>query len=249
MAKGGMIFRDIGLAVLGASVFAMCGSAQAKEQRLLSANFNDIVVSGDMQINIITGKPPKAVANGDKYFLDRLIFEQSNGVLRIGYKHYTSDKGTPNAAPLIIMLSTQQLRNIIVQGNASVRVDAIKRSDPSAILLSGSGSIEIDKLIAPKVEVTINGSGKIAIGSGKVNLSTVYLDGNASYDASAFISNDLMLQQNGNATAKAQIDKTAEITNNGAGTITLTGKGICQIKQAGAATIRCDHIAGVRNKI
>jgi Putative auto-transporter adhesin, head GIN domain len=218
--------------------------AYAAERTLLMGSFEDIIIIGDMQVNIITNKAPSAKATGDKRALDSLRLDRSGTVMTIRMQDIIySDKAKPISQPLIINLTNRQVRNIAIRGNARLSVSELRQVADAKIGIDGGGDIRIGKAISDSLSASVSGNGSIHILGGSVRLTKVDMQGNGTFDAIAMPTQQLKLSQNGNATSSALIEERADITNIGAGNIDIVGKGLCFIRKAGSAIIKCAHTA------
>ncbi len=214
--------------------------AHAEKRKLLVGSFQDITVYGDMQVNILTGKKQSASAVGDRRILDLLRLERSseNLVIRI-QQPPIDDNNIRIKEPLVISLSTYQLRNISLSGNAKLRVDGIERDGTSRIILEGGGSIDVDYINADKLDVAMTGTGRVTIGKGVARESTLRIQGAGIYDTQNLQVRKFELQQNGNASVKVLAQESAIISNVGSGNIEVIGNAECFIRKAGSAVIIC----------
>lgn len=215
-------------------------NAHAAKQKLLIGGFQDVVIDGDMQVSILTGKAPSGTATGERRILDLLRTDRQSDVLTIRLQRpMNNDIAIRQTEPLVITLSAGAIRNVVLRGNAKLRVSAIDQDDSSKITLNGGGEIIVDKLNADRLVVNISGTGKVAIGGGKTRDTAVQIEGASIYDSANLKSRKFTLSQNGNATSSAQVEEGAIISNAGAGSITITGNAECFIRKAGSATINC----------
>jgi Putative auto-transporter adhesin, head GIN domain len=215
-------------------------NAYAAKQKLLIGGFQDVVIDGDMQVIVTTGKSPSGTATGERRILDLLRTDRQSDVLTIRLQRpINNDIAIRQTEPLIVTLSANAVRNITLRGNAKLRVSAIDQDDSSKIVLNGGGEIIVDQFNADRLAVNISGTGKVAFGSGKTRDAAVQIEGASIYDAANMKSRKLTLTQNGNATSSAHVEEGAIISNVGAGNITITGNAECFIRKAGSATINC----------
>lgn len=227
----------IGMLVL----LAIAGSspAQAAERKLLVASFENIQIVGDISVTVQTGKPPSAIASGDKRMIDALKLERVGTTLRVRLQDIVNNKGGPITRPLQVTLTTQAIRDGAVSGNGTLKISEVKQQNGSKMIVAGNGVILIGRLITDQLSVTINGNGRIDIGGGVTRDARVTIDGAGSFGGDKVAMRRLRLEHIGNAVSTATVAEGTDIYNRGSGNITIGGKGTCFIKQAGAATINC----------
>jgi hypothetical protein len=218
-------------------------NARAAERTFLMGSFDDIIVIGDMQVNLTTGKAPSAKASGDAKMLDALRIERTGMTLKIRMQQVlNNDKNVQATGPFIVNITNRHVRNIALRGNAVIKINAISEQARAQIGIDGGGTIEVGRLNADTLNIDLSGSGKIAVLGGKVRLARVVVKGNGTYQASALSSRTLNLTHDGNANSSASVEEKADIINTGSGSIKIAGKGLCFISKAGAASITCSHL-------
>lgn len=223
--------------------------AHAVERKLLVASFENIIVIGDIDVVIQTGKSPTAIASGDKRVLESLKLERVGTTLRVRLQDVVNnEKGVPIRQPLKVQLTTREIRDITISGNGTVAVSAIQQPNSSKMLVAGNGSISVERLVADQYSATINGNGKIALGGGVARDARVTIDGAGAFDGAKVQMRTLRLEHIGNAISTATVTEGTDIFNRGSGNITIGGKGTCFIKQAGSAAIDCAKIDTGRGK-
>jgi Putative auto-transporter adhesin, head GIN domain len=216
--------------------------ASAEQRKLLVGGFNELVIDGDMRVEIVTGKGPSAKATGDRWILDLLKLDRISETLYIRVQRSASDQNTIRIKePLVIKLTNQSIRSIKLRGNAQLTVNNVESEGVARIYLDGGGSVDIGRIKADKLDVAMSGSGKVTIGAGSARESALQMQGAGIYDAKNLKTRKFRLEQNGNATVSANVEENATLTNTGSGNITITGNAECFIRRAGSAVINCPH--------
>ena len=219
--------------------------ANAVERKLLIGSFENIVVIGDIDVSVETGKPVSAKASGDRRVLDSLKLERSGTTLRVRVLDLlNNDKRKRITEPLRVTLTTPVLQNVVLSGNGMVNVNSIKQPDAAKILISGNGKVTVNTITSDQFTADINGNGQIDVGGGLVRDARVTIIGAGEYRGAKLQARKLRLEHNGNATSSATVDEGTDIYNRGSGNMTIGGKGTCFIKLAGRATINCAKIDG-----
>ncbi len=228
---------SLGMAFACMVMFA--NAAEANDRKLLISSFEDIVVEGNILVNIITDKPPSAIVSGDRSTIDSLYLRQSGNVLTLLQKPDNNSGNNKNSAPLSINITNRAVRNIIVRGNGQVQINDMRQSGNARIRILGNGQVKIQTMAVGTLDVSISGNGVVALLSGTVGDARVSIDGSGSYLAPQLQNRNLVLTQNGGAETKANVLDHADIINDGAGMITITGKGKCSVKRKGTGVISC----------
>ncbi len=238
MGRGAFTKLSLLLAIMATALAPQ--SASAVERKLLVSRFENIVVIGDINVTIQTGKSVSGKASGDKRVLDSLKLERTGTTLRIRLQDIiNNDNGRPITEPLRVVLTTQQIRDMTVSGNGELMISEVRQPDAARMLIAGGGKITIGRLVSDQFSANINGNGRIEIGGGLVRDSRVTIVGAGEYQATRLQVRKLRLEHNGNAISSATVEEGTEIYNRGSGNITIGGRGTCFIKLAGAAAINC----------
>ena len=137
---GRSAFGKLNTAALLAVVLALPSSASAVERKLLVASFENIVVIGDINVTVQTGKSPSAIASGDKRVLESLKLERVGTTLRVRLQDIVNnDKGRPITEPLRVTLTTQGIKNMTLSGNGALTISEVKQQTASRMLIAGNG--------------------------------------------------------------------------------------------------------------
>lgn len=242
-------FGGLGTATLLAAVLSLPSSASAVERKLLVASFENIVVIGDINVTVQTGKSPSAIASGDKRVLESLKLERVGTTLRVRLQDIVNnDKGRPITEPLRVTLTTQGIKNMTLSGNGALTISEVKQQTASRMLIAGNGKITIGLLIADQFSANINGNGKVDIGGGMARDAQVMIDGAGEFQGEKLQMRKLRLEHAGNAVSSATVEEGTDIYNRGSGNITIGGRGTCFIKLAGNAAISCAKIDSSNSK-
>ncbi len=224
---------------------AIASPANAIERKLLVASFENIVVIGDIDVTVETGKPVSAKSSGDRRVLDSLKLERTGTTLRIRVLDLLNDdKRKPVTEPLRVTLTTPVIQNVVLSGNGRISVSAIKQPDTAKIAILGNGKVTVGNLIADKLTADIDGNGQIDLGGGAVRDGRVTIVGAGEFGGPKLLMRKLRLEHNGNGKSSATVAEGTEITNRGSGNIDIGGAGSCFIKLAGRAAINCTKIDG-----
>ena len=220
------------------TTFALLAAASvsAADQRFSIGSYDELIVEGDIIVNLETGKAPSAKAQGPREKLGALRVERQGKVLRIrsvGLQSGQNDKG-----PVTIAVTGRDIKRLALIGSGRINATALT-ADTTRIELRGSGSIDVVSLKAFKLISMIAGNGRLNIANAVVVNTELAIDGSANFISAGFVTQNLKLIHNGPASTLMTVNNNAEINNTGAGSITIEGNGTCNIRKAGSATINC----------
>ena len=217
------------------AVFA-AASVSAADQRFSIGNYDELIVEGDIIVNLETGKAPSAKAQGPRDRLSALRVERQGNVLRI--RSVALQSGQSDKGPVTISVTGRNIKRVALIGSGKISANMLD-AETTRIELRGSGSIEVASLKAFKLISMIAGNGRLNIVKADVVNTELAIDGGASFISAGFVTQNLKLVHNGPASTLMTVSNNAEINNTGAGSITIEGSGTCNVLKAGSATINC----------
>lgn len=227
----------------GAMVLAVAfvsGSLSAAERSFSVYGYDDVRITGPVNVEIETGKGMSARAEAaDRATLDRVSLRRNGSQLVISMdnrtdqtNHYQKD------APVTVYLGSYEIKKITHSGTGTVKLDKLSGRTPRA-QLGGFGVMDIGSVDADILEVAMQGGGQISI-AGKAGDARINLLGSSMFNAPDLIVKDLQLNQRGPAQSHVSATREAKVSNSGTGTITVDGKANCLVKSDGAAQIICN---------
>lgn len=220
------------------ATFAMfaAASVSAADQRFSIGNYDELIVEGDIIVNLETGKAPSAKAQGPRDKLGALRVERQGNVLRI--RSVALQSGQSDKGPVTIAVTGRNIKRLALIGSGRINANALD-ADTTRIELRGSGSIDVASLRAFRLVSMIAGNGRLNITKAVVVNTELAIDGSANFISAGFVTQNLKLVHNGPASTLMTVSNNAEINNTGAGSITIEGNGTCNVRKAGSATINC----------
>jgi hypothetical protein len=226
------------LAALGC--FALSAPASAAERRYSVVDFDRVVVEGPYAVRLTTGRPSTAVATGSQAGLERVTVEVQGRTLRIR-PNRTAWGGYPGTVtgPVTIELSTRDLRSALVSGPGSLAID---RASGLRIELGveGSGRIVAGNLRADNLVLGVVGSGGIqAAGTAEQLRASVH--GTGDLDASALRSDGANITTDTAGTVRAAVKDNATVTASGIGEVEIIGRPACTVRGLSAGRVRCSN--------
>jgi hypothetical protein len=152
-----MDMRLIAAAVtLAALALAATAPAHAADQNFSVGNFEELIVEGDIIVNLEVGKAPAAKATGPRDRLGALRINREGNVVRIrltGVQANRTDSG-----PVTVALSGRNIRRLALVGTGKINANMIN-VDKAKLELRGAGSIEVAELKASGLTAMLAGNG------------------------------------------------------------------------------------------
>ena len=224
---------------LAAALAAPAAPAAAAERSYSVTDFDRIVVEGPFTVRLATGRPSSATATGSAQALERVSVEVTGRTLRIRPNRAISSgsSGGGAAGPVSIAVSTRELRAATVTGPADLAID---RASGLRLELSleGTGRIAVPSVSADNLVVGIIGSGRIQLaGTAKELRASVH--GWADLDASALTAQGASVVTDSAGRVALTVAREAAVTSNGIGEVEILGRGTCNVTGLSAASVRC----------
>jgi Putative auto-transporter adhesin, head GIN domain len=210
--------------------------AHAAERSFLVGSFEDVIVEGDIIVDLQTGLAPSAKASGDKDRLGSLKIDRQGTIVRIRLQGIGANRASTE--PLRVALTGRNVKKLVVQGNGKISVNGLDMQQ-TRLEIRGSGEIDVARIKSERLVALLIGAGKLTVAGGTVRDGDVTIDGSPTLVLSGTAMQKLRLNQNGPANSHFQVNDSAEITNSGTGKITIDGTATCFVRKAGGASIDC----------
>ena len=222
------------------TLFVTCAlaasQAQAVSRNFGVNSFDRVRVEGPYRVKLTTGVAPFASASGSATALDRITIEVQGRTLII-HNGQSSWGGYPgqDPGPVEIRVGTHDLDQAMLTGSGSLDIDKVKGLTFN-LTVQGSGLATIGQASVDQLRADIAGTGGAVIAGSALKL-TANMRGTSSLDALGLKINDASITADGAATVKANVTNSATITGSGPATFVLTGKPACTSKVAGSASV------------
>lgn len=225
------------------AAFALCSAASisAADQRFTVGNFDEVVVEGEIIVNLVSGKAPSAIATGPQGKVGAVHVDRQGTVLHI--RSNPVPHGQRETGPVTVNLTGRDVKRLALIGAGKITADSLNK-DTVRIEMRGAGSINVGNLKAFRLMTIISGNGVLTVTKGDVVNGEVAIDGGASFISAGLVVQNLKLVHNGPASTLLTVTNTAELNNNGTGSITIEGSGTCVIRKAGSGAINCKKVQG-----
>lgn len=201
-------------------------------------SFDRVSVQGPFAVIVTSGKPPSARASGDPVALERVQVRVEGRTLLVrpaasGWVGYPGRE----PAPAVVRVSTQAIASAALTGSGSLEVDRLTGARVS-VTNEGSGRITIGRLEADVASLGAVGSGGIAV-AGRAKQASLLARGAASVDAAGLSVADLALTSETAGAMTVDAIRSAKVSASGAGAVTITGTAACQVTRRGLGPLAC----------
>ena len=212
--------------------------AAAAERRFSVTDFERIVVEGPYIVRLSVGRATSATASGSQAALDRVSIDVTGQTLRIRRNRSTWG-GNPGAqeGPLTIDVTTRNLRAARLIGPASLDIDraAGLRVD---LIVEGSGRLRAANVAADNLSLGLAGSGRLEI-AGTAEILNADIQGTGDVEASQLRADQATIIAGTTGEVTLQVERVATVNAYGLGNVTVAGGADCTIRGPSADLVRC----------
>lgn len=199
-------------------------------------SFTKVRVEGPYKVALTTGVAPFARASGSANGLDRVEIDVRGDTLVID-TNPSAWGGYPgeNPGPVEVSIGTHDLNSAVLTGAGSI---VINRVEGLSFVLSvqGSGAAQIDDVAADQMQVNLAGTASARL-KGRTMRLTALVRGMSSLDAGKLAGPDTHITADGSATIDANATDTARVDAWGPATIRFTGHPSCILKVSGSTSV------------
>jgi hypothetical protein len=224
--------------VFAFALVAAASPASAVDRTYSITDFERVIVEGPFVVRLTTGRSTTARASGTREAIERLTLDVTGRTLRIrrGRAADGRDRGV-QAGPVTIELTTRQLRAASLLGPGSFDIDRLEglRVDLS---VQGSGRIRAGRVEADNLTLGVIGSGRMEIsGTAESVRATIY--GSADLEASGLVVEEARIMTNSLGNVALTVRREADVNAEGIGPVVISGRGTCNVRGPGASQVSC----------
>lgn len=200
--------------------------------------FTGVEVAGPDDVTIRQGDAFSISARGRQATLDRLEIKLDGTRLVIGRKREGFRFSSRDEDDLDIAITMPRLMAVRLTGSGSVDADRVD-GDAVEAALTGSGDLKVAKLTGKSAKIAASGSGNVEIGGGTIGSGELGVTGSGNIDADALVATVLAVSVTGSGNVDAQATGKADVRVLGSGDAKVTGGATCTTKQTGSGTATC----------
>ena len=207
------------------------GSGQINSEVREVRSFSRVAVSGSGELTLVQGDTESLTIETDENLLPLIKSEVSHGELRIGWDRV-------NLRPthkIHYQLRVKDLDSLHLSGSLHANTGPIKTGQLE-LSVSGSGSIQIERLEADRLSSHLSGSGSTRV-EGKVDEQTVHISGSGSHYAGELRCQRADSHLSGSGQAKLWVKNDLVARISGSGSIDYYGHPRCDIHTSGSGRV------------
>ncbi len=222
----------------------------AQNRTVSVGSFDRIRVEGPFEVRVTIGSPRATITRGDgggEGGVDDVAVRVDGTTLSVrkgtgGWGEQPRASGTGGGAgggagPIVVTLSTPGLTSASVSAGGRMTI-ARMRGMRVDVTVGGSGSLALAAADTDQLNATLIGAGQMML-AGRAARARLITSGPGMIDASALAVNDLTVHLDGVGETKAAARYTAQVTNSGLGTVTITGPAKCRVDAAAGGPVVC----------
>jgi hypothetical protein len=212
--------------------------AAAADRGYSVTSFDRIRLEGPFVVTVTTGKAPSAHAIGSEEALERVSVrvEGRTMLIRPNLSGWGGYPGKQTGAASIAV-TTPDLDTAIVLGSGSLEVDRMKA--PRVVLtVEGSGRLRVRQIDADNASLAVAGSGT-SEAAGRAKLGAAVARGTAEIRAGDLAVSDLTLTSESAGAVTMQAARSAKVNALGIGAIAVEGSAACEVRKTGGGPLTC----------
>ena len=217
----------------------LAGQAPLASRTVSVGSFDRIRVEGPFEVRVTIGSP-RATIGGDPRVTEGVAVRVDGTTLSVrkgtgGWGE--QPRGGSASGPVVVTLSTPALTSASVAAGGRLTI-AKMRGMRVDVTVSGNGSLALAAADTDQLNATLIGTGQMTL-AGRAARARLITSGPGAIDASALAVNDLTVHLDGVGETKAAARYTAQVTNTGLGTVTITGNAKCRVDAAAGGPVVC----------
>lgn len=218
---------------------ACVAPATAQQRNVPVTDFDRIEVEGPFQVRLVRGNVTRATVAGPRRSIDAVSIETQGQTLRIRRNPnvWGGYPGGRAEAPAIVTLTTRNLRSARVIGAGSLEIESARgmRLDLS---LEGSGRVRAVDVQVDRLSVGLRGAGMLSL-AGAAETFNADIQGAGTLDAEALAAGTATVSAATTGTVSLTAQREATITAAGLGNVDVSGTAPCTIRGPAAGNVRC----------
>ena len=222
--------------LLLACASCIASPATAETRNFGVSGFDRIKIQGPFRVKIVTGVPPSAKAIGTGAALSNIDVNVEGYTLTLSpnasaWANYSGSK----EGPVEVVIGTHELAAAMLTGAGTMAIDKVKGFE-FVLTVNGAGSASVGEMAVDRLTLGVAGTGALIV-AGKAKQLTAEMRGTTSIDASALSAKDATVKVNGGGTARLNVTGTANVSGAGAGLVEFLGSPSCTLTVEGAGAV------------
>ena len=224
----------LGIGNVGAKSFS-----DVKKENRNVGDFDEISMSISADLYLTQGSKNEVIIEADEELLEKIITDVRDDGLVIKFEKWYNYR---SIGKINVYVTVKDIEKLIISGSGEITAKTPIKSDELKLVVTGSGSINIDDLTVNEVGSFISGSGDIRMkGKSKAERLDATVTGSGDIFASNIEFDNADLTITGSGSIRVNITNELEATITGSGRIYYKGNPIIDANITGSGKIRSDH--------
>ena len=222
------------------------GQSSTTSRTVSVGSFDRVRVEGPFEVRVTIGSPRATItrkggADDVAVRVDGTMLSVRKGTGGWGEQRGGNSSGGGSggggAGPIVVTLSTPGLTSASVAAGGRLTI-AKMRGMRVEVTVSGNGSLSLAAADTDQLNATVIGGGQMIL-AGRAARARLVTSGPGAIDASGLVVDDLTVHLDGVGETKAAARYTAQGTNSGLGSVTVTGNAKCRVDAAAGGPVVC----------
>lgn len=216
----------------------LAGPAVAADRTYSITDFDRVIVEGPYIVRVTVGRSTSARASGTTQALERLAIDVTGQTLRIRRDRTGERSGqSVQAGPVTIELTARTIRSARLIGPGSLDVARLEGLKVE-LAVQGSGRLRATSVAADDLSVALQGSGRLEL-SGTAEQLRATIDGSGDVDGSTLRAESATITTNTVGTVAFAASREATVYALGLGNVVVSGRASCTVTGPGAGQVSC----------
>jgi hypothetical protein len=197
------------------------GSGNITTETREASGFERVGLSNMGVVVLTQGETEGLTVRADDNLMEYVVTEVRDGTLWIGLTRKASVGSLRPTEPIVFDVSVRELSGLSVSGSGLIEIGRLV-TDFLSIAVSGSGDIDIGDLTAGEVNAAISGSGRVSV-AGEARVQTVSVSGSGRYSAQDLVTQDGDVSVSGSGLVALNATERLDVGISGSGTVRYSG--------------------------
>lgn len=234
MKKLSLIFS--GILLVFSVAFSVAGENIVKEERKLN-EFSRINIGLAGEVFLKQGTTQKFELEGEPAILEEIETVVSEGQLKVKYKKQFFS-AFRNSSKVRIYITVKEVNELNISGSAGLIAEYAVQTGDLTLIISGSGKITFNDILANRIKTTISGSGSVKlIGTKSVKEQIVKISGSGSLNSVNLKCENAFINISGSGNCRIHATNLLEAHISGSGIVSYSGKPKIDAKISGSGKV------------
>ena len=138
---------------------------------------------------------------------------------------------------IIVNVSSPTVNGLRISGSGNFIVADSVNTGNMNLFLSGSGNMNLHKLIASSIDASISGSGNIAVSNGSANTEKLRISGSGNINLTNVASSIVTTATSGSGEMRVNASQALDVTISGSGSVFYTGNPVVNTHISGSGKV------------